>query len=84
MLLQELDIREEALSSDAVKSTLVANGETAVAAGVFGVPTAVVDGQCFWGVDATDMLFAYLRDDPFFSSAEWQRAHSLPEGQQRR
>jgi 2-hydroxychromene-2-carboxylate isomerase len=84
MLLQELDIREEVLSSDAVKSTLVANGETAVAAGVFGVPTAVVDGQCFWGVDATDMLFAYLRGDPFFSSADWQRAHSLPEGQQRR
>lgn len=83
-LLNELTVNEESLSSEAVKSQLMANGDAAIAAGVFGVPTATAHGQCFWGVDSTDMLIAFLRGDPFFSSAKWHRAHSLPEGQTRR
>ncbi len=83
-LLNELGVSEETLASDAVKSQLIANGDAAIAAGVFGVPTAVVDGRCFWGVDATDMLIACLQGDAFFSSAQWQSAYSLPAGQSRR
>ena len=48
--------------SDTVKKQLIKNGDAAIAAGVFGVPTAVVRSQCFWGVDATDMLIAWLRE----------------------
>ena len=61
-----------------------ANGEQAIAAGVFGVPSAVVDNRCFWGVDATDMLLAYLRGDPFFQSAQLARAQNLPQGVHRK
>lgn len=59
------------------------NGEQAIAAGVFGVPTAVVDQRCFWGLDSTEMLFAYLRGDPFFQSEGFKRAQNLPQGIQR-
>lgn len=83
-LLNELNLTEEVLAADAVKKALVKNGETAIEQGVFGVPTGVVNDQCFWGVDGTDMMIACLQGDPFFSTEEWQRAHSLPEGQQRR
>ena len=83
-LLDELCVSDESLRSNEVKARLVANGDAAIAAGVFGVPTALVNTQCFWGVDATDMLIAFVRNDAFFSTAEWQSAHSLPEGAQRR
>ena len=83
-LLAELNVHHETLASDTVKKQLIKNGDAAIAAGVFGVPTAVVRSQCFWGVDATDMLIAWLREDAFFSSAEWHRAYTLPEGQGRR
>jgi len=83
-LLSELGVDEDMLKSDDVKTRLIANGDAAISAGVFGVPSAVVNGECFWGVDATDMLLAFLSGDSFFSSAEWQRSHSLPEGLQRR
>lgn len=83
-LLDELGANEAMLKSETVKARLIAHGEAAIAAGIFGVPTAVVNGECFWGVDATDMLLAFLRGDSFFSSSEWQSAHSLPEGVQRR
>ena len=42
------------------------------------VHDAVVDGEQFWGVDATDMLLAFLKGDPFFSSAAYRDAHRLP------
>ena len=83
-LLDELRMSDDILHSADIKARLIAHGEAAIAAGVFGVPTAVVNGQCFWGVDATDMLIAFLNNDAFFSSAEWQNAPSLPEGTHRR
>jgi len=82
-LLQELQVSPALLDAAEVKATLRQNGEQAIAANVFGVPTAVVDERCFWGVDATDMLLAFLQDDAFFNSAEFARASNLPQGQQR-
>ncbi|PAT37940.1 disulfide bond formation protein DsbA [Vandammella animalimorsus] len=38
------------------KELLRANTDQAQAAGVFGVPAFVVDGQLFWGLDALPML----------------------------
>jgi 2-hydroxychromene-2-carboxylate isomerase len=61
-----------------VKAALRANGERAIAAGVFGVPTFVVDGELFWGLDATDMLRDYLADPGVFATAEMRRLASLP------
>ena len=55
----------------------------AIARGVFGVPTAAAGEHLFWGVDATDMLLAFLKGDAFFSSETYQHAYQLPSGQQR-
>ncbi len=48
-----LDERElsAALQADDVKDALRAANDEAVAAGAFGVPTIVVDGEPFWGDD---------------------------------
>jgi 2-hydroxychromene-2-carboxylate isomerase len=59
--------------SDAdVKQSLQAQTESAVAQGIFGVPTWVVDGRHFWGQDALPMLRAYLQGDPWFDGPDWQ------------
>jgi len=83
-LLKEFDATPEMLDAPGVKQQLRANGEAAIAAGVFGVPTAVVDNRCFWGLDSTDMLIAWLRDDPFFSSDQLRQAQQLPQGVHRK
>jgi 2-hydroxychromene-2-carboxylate isomerase len=64
--------------SDEVKTQLRQATQAAVDKGVFGVPTAVVDGELFWGVDATDMLLGYVAEDPFFRSEAYALAHNLP------
>ncbi len=46
-----------------VKAQLQAHGAAAIAQGVFGVPTFVVDGQVFWGQDALPMLRSHLEGD---------------------
>ncbi len=67
-----------------VKDALRENTEQAAERGVFGVPTFEVDGNLFWGVDATDMLIDYLSQDAVFSSSEMQRVSTLPEGVRRK
>lgn len=72
------------LGGPQIKERLRRNGEEAIAQGVFGVPTTVVDGRLFWGVDATEMLFDYLDGDHVFASEEMRRAATLPVGKARR
>jgi 2-hydroxychromene-2-carboxylate isomerase len=79
-LMIELHATNDMLNLPDVKQQLIANGEQAIAAGVFGVPTAVVDNRCFWGLDSTDMLIAWLRKDPFFQSDLFAKAQNLPQG----
>ena len=50
------------LSDPVIKAALRSNTDEAVKAGVFGVPTFLVNGELFWGDDATDMLLDYLRN----------------------
>jgi len=83
-LMKELGATPDMLDAPDVKQQLRTHGEMAIAANVFGVPTAVVDNRCFWGLDSTDMLVAYLRDDPFFSSDLLRQAQTLPQGVQRK
>jgi 2-hydroxychromene-2-carboxylate isomerase len=75
---------EAALADAEVKSRLRANTEAAIAAGVFGVPTVAVDGELFWGQDATPMLLDHLDAKPVFSSAAMQRIDALPAAMERR
>ncbi|MFT5691554.1 MAG: 2-hydroxychromene-2-carboxylate isomerase [Oceanicoccus sp.] len=44
-----------------VKQALQANTDSAIAQGVFGVPTMLIDDQLFWGVDQLDYLDLYLQ-----------------------
>ena len=67
-----------------VKAELRANGAAAIAAGVFGVPTFEIDGELFWGLDATSMLFAYLEDRQLFHHPEMRRVTRLPAAIQRK
>jgi 2-hydroxychromene-2-carboxylate isomerase len=67
-----------------VKERLRENGTEAIAAGVFGVPTFVVDNEIFWGVDATGMLLDYLADPRLFNTPEMRRIDALPIEAERR
>ena len=76
--------------SEPVKRALRDNTETAIAHGVFGVPTLELPGRraddaprIFWGADALDMVAASLRGDPWFESS-WDGAAALPSAAQRR
>lgn len=57
-----------------VKAELRAATDEALARGVFGVPTFVLDGRLFWGVDALPLLRAALLDDPWFAGPDWDDA----------
>jgi 2-hydroxychromene-2-carboxylate isomerase len=61
-------------SDAAVKQALKAATDEAISLGLFGVPTIEVDGRFFWGLDALDMLAAYLRGDAWFDGPDWQQA----------
>lgn len=46
----------EAAKSDAITSIYEANRDWAIASGVFGAPSFVVDGEIFWGQDRLEHL----------------------------
>ncbi|KRE22128.1 hypothetical protein ASE66_27170 [Bosea sp. Root483D1] len=71
------------IGEQGVKDRLRQATEEAVAAGVFGVPSLVIDGEVFWGVDAMAMAHDYLADPAAFRSGEMARVSTLPEGIQR-
>jgi len=64
---------QRSVDAPEVKDQLKANTEEAIARGVFGVPTFVVDDKVFWGLDALPMLRAYLDGDAWFDLA-WDAA----------
>ena len=64
----------------AVKAQLLAHTDEAVALGLFGVPSFVVDGKLFWGFDALPMLRAYLLGDPWFHGDEWDSVSGIGVG----
>jgi 2-hydroxychromene-2-carboxylate isomerase len=49
-----------AIDDPAVKDALKRDVDAAIAAGVFGSPYIVVDGEPFWGVDRLDQVDAWL------------------------
>jgi hypothetical protein len=65
-----------------VRQRLRSNTEEALALGLFGVPSMVLDGQVFWGQDALPMLRACLDGDTWFDEC-WDAAARRPEGTRR-
>lgn len=78
-----IDDLAAAIARDDVKRELLANGEDAMALGVFGVPTLKVRDELFWGNDATDLALAYA-SDPATLDDEMRRMDAIPEAVQRR
>ncbi len=52
----------ESAQQDAVKLALRASTDEAMAAGVFGAPSFVIDGELFWGQDRLDFVRRKLLD----------------------
>ena len=77
-------VEPNAINSVEVKQTLRQNTETAISQGVFGVPSYVIDGQVFWGVDALPMVLDYLENPAMMESDEMVRAANLPVGVMRK
>jgi 2-hydroxychromene-2-carboxylate isomerase len=75
-----IDDAQARVADPEVKARLRRNGEAAIAAGVFGVPTLALDGMLFWGYDATAMALDYLRDPERFRKGELGRVAELPVG----
>ena len=70
-------------ASDEVKGELKANAEKAIAFGLFGVPSMVVDGKLFWGFDALPMLREFVDGGAWFDSGAWEQVAAVPAGVQR-
>ena len=70
--------------SEAVKQRLRVNTDQALALGLFGVPSLVLNGRVFWGLDALPMLRASLDGDAWFEAGEWVRSADRPAAVQRR
>lgn len=54
-----------AVDDPAVKDALKREVETAIAAGVFGSPFVIVDGEPFWGLDRFDQIDRWLATGGF-------------------
>lgn len=93
-LCDEFGLSPEEINADEVKQTLRSNGDKAVAAGVFGVPTVICNERLFWGYDATDMVIASFGHgsgpdtgtdhEPDWPLEKIEAAGSVPEGLQRK
>lgn len=76
-LLDELDLGSGDVP-ETVTAQLRSETERAIAAGVFGVPTACVGGRVFWGLASTGMLEEYLRDPDAFAAQSYGTAPAVP------
>jgi 2-hydroxychromene-2-carboxylate isomerase len=52
-------------TTSAIKDTLKRDVEAAIAAGVFGSPFVVVDGEPFWGLDRFEQIDRWLATGGF-------------------
>ena len=75
-----LDDARGTLGDSRITQQLRDNTDWAIAQGVFGVPTFVIDGELFWGHDAFEMVLDYLRDPEQFADEEMRRIDHLPIG----
>ncbi len=65
------------ISAPEIKRELQSNGTFALEQKVFGVPTIVVDGELFGGLDSFDMLFHFLDHPDCFRTEEMLRIDSV-------
>ena len=68
------------LQDASVKSQLRQFSDEALTLGLFGVPSLVVDGKVFWGLDALPMVRDYLAGDTWFASGAWDAMAGIAPG----
>jgi 2-hydroxychromene-2-carboxylate isomerase len=61
----DADAAEAAWNDPAYKAQLKTENEAAIAAGVFGAPFFIVDGEPFWGNDRQAQIERWLASGPF-------------------
>lgn len=87
-LLEQAGFAAEALITQAqsasCKQRLLETGAAALAAGVFGVPTMIVEGELFWGDDSFAELEPVLRGEDTLDREGLARWASLPASAERR
>ena len=71
-------------NSEEVKAQLREATQAAIDAGVFGVPSILVDDKLFWGQDALPMLRVYLTAGPWFQGPDWDNCSGLPKTMERK
>ncbi|WP_250490266.1 2-hydroxychromene-2-carboxylate isomerase [Caballeronia sp. INML2] len=69
---------ETRIEDEDVKAKLRDNNDRAVAMGVFGVPTFLVNDQIFWGEDTLPMVLYVARSPNWLDGAEVKRISALP------
>ncbi|WP_394539430.1 2-hydroxychromene-2-carboxylate isomerase [Lysobacter enzymogenes] len=79
-----LGVAAETIGSESVKTALRANTESALLAGVFGVPTLSLGPELFWGNDAHDFALDALQHPEILEDPEMQRLKQLPVAVHRR
>lgn len=84
-LCRAMDFAEgvEAVDAPAVKQALRDNTDRALSLEVFGVPTFALEGDLFWGEDATDLFVDCVNSPAWLDSPEVRRIGALPIGVQR-
>lgn len=80
----ELGELESLIGSAQVKAQLRESTEMAVRRGVYGVPSAELEGQLYWGNDATPMLLHALEQPDCWSRAPYAGLGQLPIGVSRK
>ena len=69
----------ELINKPEIKLELKSNGECAIAQGVFGVPTMVIDRNIFWGFDSSNLALDFLANPRLFDSPTMKRLETLPD-----
>lgn len=55
-----------------VKARLRSDTDAAIARGVFGIPTMIVDDELFWGLDQFDNLELFLQGRDPLATVDWE------------
>jgi 2-hydroxychromene-2-carboxylate isomerase len=74
----------EKTSDPLIKDILKSHTQTALTAGVFGVPTFVVNGELFWGEDQMEILERFIEGRDLLDRYHYQEALNRPRGSDRK
>ncbi len=68
----------ERIRDPEIKQRLRDASDNAIAAGIFGVPTMIVDGELFWGTDSIPHLVRYLEGNDPVREEDLAAWHAVP------